>query len=251
MEPERKQQLVNLLRNPVFSLGTPNDEALLRYDQAFTHSSFAKEHRDQGIFCEDNERLEFFGDCILDFIIGQELYGSFPERIEELKKHYPKKKDEALLTDMLHNLTNDEQLSAIVITIDSFDSTIRRGSGQALNESIRAGAFESFIAAVFHNRGIEKTQDIVKNVFKDRIKNATPIVSWKNRLQECVQKQVKTAQVSDIIKYDTCRLENSQVCVRVSVNGEIWGEGRADCKRDAEVEAAKDAYQHHCMNAIR
>jgi dsRNA-specific ribonuclease len=60
MDEARKQQLLNLLRSPVFNIDTPDAAALDHYDQALTHSSYVKEQRDQYIQFEDNERLEFF-----------------------------------------------------------------------------------------------------------------------------------------------------------------------------------------------
>ena len=253
MDNARKQQLVNLLKNPVFTIDTPDDEALLRYDQALTHSSWASEQKQAGNPCEDYERLEFLGDCILDFIIAEELYTSFKTRAPELHRRFPDKTDESLLTDMLHDITNDKKIAEIVVAHPVFEESIRRGLGQESNDSIRAGSFEAFVAAVYCHAGIGAARHLVQQLFKDKIERAEPIVSWKNKLQECVQKRFQPHDVRQILRYHEPVLDSmsAQLCVRVSVNGEIWGEGRADCKRDAEVEAAKDACQHHCMNAIR
>jgi dsRNA-specific ribonuclease len=201
--------------------------------------------------------LEFFGDCILDFLIGRELYESFPKRIDELRERFPNKKDEALLTDILHDNTNDERLSEIVIAIEPFDKSIQCGSGQPLNEKIRAGALEAFVAAVYDDKGIEKTRTIVAGLFEEYLKNAKPIVSWKNKLQECVQKQERTAQVKDIIDYKTRRQEGtpdhnalhiSEVYIRrTGKDVELWGTGYGRKQQDAEKEAAKNAFMKHCI----
>jgi len=253
MDNERKHQLVNLLKNPVFTIDTPDDKALLRYDQALTHSSWASEQKQAGIPCEDYERLEFLGDCILDFIIAEELYTSFKKRAPELHHRFPDKTDESLLTDMLHDITNDKKIAEIVVANPVFEENIRRGQGQELTDSIRAGAFEAFVAAVYCHAGIGAARQLVQQLFRDKIERAEPIVSWKNKLQECVQKRFLPPDVRHILRYHEPVPDSmsAQVCVRVSVNKETWGEGRAGCKRDAEVEAAKDAYQHHCMNAMR
>jgi len=256
MDKERKQQLLSLLRAPIFNIATSDDVILLRYDQALTHSTYAKEQRDRNIPCEDNERMEFFGDCILDFLISRELYESFPKRSEELRRRFPNKTDEALLTDMLHEITNDSQLSEIVISLGSFEKVIRCGSGQAPNEGMRAGAFEAFIAAIFVERGIEKTRAIVTRLFKERITHAEPIISWKNKLQECVQKLEKTTNVKDIIDYRTRREEGtpdhaakhiSDVYIKLSgKDWEIWGCGCGIKGKDAEKVAAENAVRDHC-----
>lgn len=260
MDEERKKQLLSLLRDPIFGISTLDEVALFRYDQALTHSSFANKQPDRNNFCEDNERMEFFGDCILDFLIGSELYELFPKRIEGLRKLYPNKKDEALLTDMLHEITNDSELSEIVISLSSLEGLIRCGSGQTSNDSIRAGAFEAFIAAILVDQGIEKTKTIVSQLFKERITHAEPIISWKNKLQECIQKREKTTNVKDIIDYRTRREEGtpdhaarhiSDVYIKLfGKDWEIWGSGSGIKGKDAEKVAAENAFQNNCVNQL-
>ena len=246
MDDARRQQLIALLNNPVLSPGVPDDEALRRYDQALTHSSFSD---------DDNERMEFFGDCVLDFLIGEELYTSFDRHSPQLRDRFPGMRDEALLTDMLHEITNDRDLAGIATHIPHFDAAIRCGAGQQLTMSIRAGAFEAFIAALYDDTGIEKTREIVKKLFRDRIEHAEPIVSWKNRLQEYVQKRGAVAKINEIIEYRTKREESapdhdarhrSEVWVRVDGKGwELWGTGHGRRGKDAEMAAAEDAVEKH------
>ena len=253
MDSERKQRLVKLLRSPAFGIDTSDDHKLLLYDQALTHSSYAKEQRDRGTGCSDNERLEFLGDCILDFLIGSELYG----RIDEIKRQYPDRKDEAVLTDLLHELTNDARLSRMAIALDPLYALIRCGKGQKPNDSIKAGAFEAFVAAVYLDTGIKKTRTVVTGVFREQLKNPKTIVSWINKLQECVQKQERVADVQGIIRYTSRREEGtpdddprhtSEVSVKKSgKEWELWGSGRGKKEQDAEKEAAKNAFMKHCI----
>lgn len=247
MENDRKAQLLGLLGSPVFSIDTPEDTALHRYDRALTHRSASR---------DDNERMEFFGDCVLDFLIGGELYGSFDRRSRPLRERFPGMKDEALLTDMLHELTNDRNLAAIVEKIPGFDGAIRLGPGQQLTPSIRAGAFEAFIAALYDEQGMEKTRGIVHGLFRGKIEHAEPIVSWKNRLQECVQKRGPAANVNDIIQYRTRREEGTpdhdarhtaEVWVRTGgEDWKIWGTGHGRRGKDAEIHAAENAFRNFC-----
>ena len=253
MDTERKQRLVELLRNPVFDIGTPDDHKLLLYDQALTHSSYAKEQRDRGTGCNDNERLEFLGDCILDFLIGSELY----ERIDEIKRQYPNRNDEAVLTDLLHELTNDIRLSRMAIDLDPLYTLIQCGKGQILKDSIKAGAFEAFVAAVYVDKGIKKTRTVVTGLFKEQLKNPKTIVSWINKLQECVQKQERVADVKGIIRYKSCREDGTpdddprhiaEVSIKKSgKDWELWGTGQGKKEQDAEKEAAKNAFMKHCI----
>jgi len=253
MDEARKQRLVKLLRDPVFDIDTSDDQKLLLYDQALTHSSYAKEQRDRGIDCIDNERLEFLGDCILDFLIGSELY----KHIEELKSRYPNRNDEAILTDLLHELTNDTRLSRMAIALDPLYTLIRCGKGQKLNDTIKAGAFEAFVAAVFEDKGIKKTRTVVTGVFREQLEHPRTIVSWINKLQECVQKQERVAQVKEIIRYKSRREDGTpdddprhMAKVYIKKSGkewELWGTGRGRKEQDAEKEAAKDAFMKHCI----
>jgi len=253
MDKERKQRLVKLLRSPVFGIDTSDDRKLLLYDQALTHSSYAKEQRDRGIDCGDNERLEFLGDCILDFLLGSELY----EHIDEIKRQYPNRKDEAVLTDLLHELTNDDRLSRMAIALDPLYTLIQCGKGQILKDSIKAGAFEAFVAAVYVDKGIKKTRTVVTGLFKEQLKNPKTIVSWINKLQECVQKQERVADVKGIIRYKSCREDGTpdddprhiaEVSIKKSgKDWEVWGTGQGKKEQDAEKDAAKHAFMKHCM----
>lgn len=253
MDNERKQRLVELLRSPVFGIDTSDDHKLLLYDQALTHSSYAKEQRDRGIDCSDNERLEFLGDCILDFLIGSELY----DRIDEIKRQYPDRKDEAVLTDLLHELTNDNKLSRMDIALDPLYTLIRCGKGQMLNDSIKAGAFEACVAAIYRDQGIKKTRTVVTGLFKEQLEHPKTIVSWINKLQECVQKQERVAEVQGIIRYTSRReagtpdddpWHTAEVSVKKSgKDWEVWGTGHGKKEQDAEKEAAKHAFMKHCL----
>jgi ribonuclease III len=257
MDGKRKEQILTLLSEPVFNI-TISDEAHLHfYDQALTHSSYAKEQKDRNLPCEDNERMEFFGDCILDFLVSRELYESFPERLEELRSRYPKKTDEALLTDMLHSITNTIELSKTVLKLGIFEKAILCGNKQTANDKIRADAFEAFIAAIFYDQGIERTRAIVSGLFKEKIIFAEPIISWINELQEFILRLEKTADVKNIIKYedhpDTSTPAHdawhiSDVYVKISGNEwELWGSGRGKKESDAHMAAAEDAFRKHCL----
>jgi len=243
MDQERKEQLLALLKN--FSISDPDEKALSRYDRALTHSSASK---------ENNERMEFFGDCVLDFLISEELYESFDRRRGLLQEKFPGLKDEALLTDMLHEITNDRNLAAIAKQIPGFDAAILRGSGQALTTSIRAGACEAFIAALYEDRGVAKTRDVIKVFFRMRLDHAEPIISWKNKLQEHIQKQERTANVKEIIEYrnrETGKVDDddrfvSEIFVKISGKGwERRGIGAGRSEQEAQKDAARDALEHH------
>ena len=76
-------------------------------EQAFTHSSFAKQHR--GNHGKDNERLEFFGDAILKFVVSNYLYENF------------KNKNEGSLTKIRSQIISDATLYSVAIELSFND----------------------------------------------------------------------------------------------------------------------------------
>ena len=76
MKNDRKNQISNFLGASPFNILIENNESWKIYDEAFTHSSYAKEKRDQGIECSDYEKLEFLGDKVLGLIIGDYLFSN-------------------------------------------------------------------------------------------------------------------------------------------------------------------------------
>ena len=77
MEEARRKTIEELLSNPFFNISSVSDKALLLYDQSLTHRSYAKEMQDKNIECLDNERLEFFGNFVLGFVVSEFLFKNF------------------------------------------------------------------------------------------------------------------------------------------------------------------------------
>ena len=77
MLESRKNKIIKFLNNPFFNLGTLKDKSLSIYEQALTHRSYANEQKSKGIEYFDNERLEFFGNFVLGFIVSEYLFKKF------------------------------------------------------------------------------------------------------------------------------------------------------------------------------
>src|SRR4030042_3934791 len=92
-----------------------NDVLLLT--RALTHRSFLNEHPDA---VEDNERLEFLGDAVLDFLVGEWLYNRFPDM------------EEGELTQMRSALVQTNQLAAFNKQFE-MENAIRLGKGEIKN----------------------------------------------------------------------------------------------------------------------
>ena len=155
-----------------FELGNI-DQGLLR--QAFTHSSAGK---------INNERLEFFGDAVLDCILSEELYLKLPTA----KENY--------LTRLRSHLVNKSTLSNLAQELNFSEMVLlgegeRRTGGRHRN-SVLADAFEAVIGAVFLSLGYMKTKEFLLTVYSDLLQNLpneSELKDSKTRLQEYLQQR--------------------------------------------------------------
>jgi ribonuclease-3 len=156
-DDERKQQLIDIFSDEPFHIDKFNDRALILYDRALTHSSYANEKKDIGYDCRDNERLEFLGNYVLDYLISDYLYHHFPD-------FQPKSLNDGIkLTKNLNlaRIAKGRQLAFIE------DDAIRRST--ELTNNIIADAFEAVIGALYLHKGMKYTKTIVLDIFRDDI----------------------------------------------------------------------------------
>lgn len=122
--------------------------------RALTHRSYLNENPDQSL--EDNERLEFLGDAVLDFIVGAYLYHRYPEM------------KEGELTMLRAALVRTETLADFGRKL-SLGGNLRLGYGEAESggrnrPAILCGAFEAIIGAIFLDKGLETVQRLVHDL---------------------------------------------------------------------------------------
>ncbi|MBE9259126.1 MULTISPECIES: ribonuclease III [Aphanizomenonaceae] len=213
------------------------DKTLL--NQALTHRSYVNEHPGEG---EHNERLEFLGDAILNFLSGEYLYQLHPEKGE----------DE--LTRRRSALVDEKQLAKFAIEV-GLDLRIRLGQGAILdggynNPNLLSSTFEAVIGAYYldKNCNIALLRPIVEKLFASVPENivvSRSNVDSKNRFQEWVQSSGNTTPP----KYVTRQIGGQshtpifECDIFEVVNGkEIWrGKGQGRNKKDAEKAAAENA----------
>ncbi len=202
--------------------------------RAFTHRSYINEHRDA---LEDNERLEFLGDAILDFVVGEWLYHHFPEM------------DEGALTRLRSALVCREQLAAFARQI-GLDRAMLLGHGEDANggrerDTLLSATFEALIGALYLDSGLQAVQQFffpllepaVRYIRQQRL-DEDP----KSVLQERVQAMGYASPT-----YNTVRAEgpdhNRRFEVEVLVGNVPWGRGTGPSKREATKNAAREALQ--------
>lgn len=197
-------------------------------DLALTHRSWVNEHK--GIRTS-NERLEFLGDAILEFIVSKELFEKFPD------------KEEGYLTALRANLVNTLSLAGIAKRLKLgtaiYLSKGEEESGGRTNTSLLADTVEAIIGAIFLDRGIEPAEEFIqKNLLTElSTRAAQPLKDYKSRLQELVQSRGLPAPNYHVIE-ESGPDHSKKFVIEVLVDGEVWAEGSGRSKAAAEQDAA-------------
>lgn len=206
--------------------------------QALTHRSYVNEHPDAG---EHNERLEFLGDAVLGFLIGELLYKRYPEM------------SEAQLTRLRSNLVDEKQLAKFATHL-GIGELIRMGKGAIKeggreNPSLLSDTFEAYIAAYFIESGIEAVRKFVQPLFTEVADSIVSpesktdpkdLVDSKGRFQQwALANFVQNPEyfIIDESGPDHAKEFTAQVCVK----GKVYGVGTGRRKQDAEKHAAEAA----------
>jgi len=205
-----------------------NDVLLLT--RSLTHRSYLNEHPEA---LEDNERLEFLGDAVLDFLVGEWLYNRFPEM------------EEGDLTQMRSAFVKTNQLAEFARII-GLEHAVRLGRGEVksggkLRKTLLCDVFEAFIGAMLLDQEISTVKNFVYPLLEGAVdeiieqhKNEDP----KSRLQEWAQ-----AHGYHPPKYRTIRVSGPDHAkifeVEAWVNDKVMSVGKAKSKQAAEKIAAR------------
>ena len=202
---------------------------------ALYHSSYANEHRKQGI--ESNERLEFLGDAVLGFVSAEHLYAKHPAS------------PEGELTRIRAALVREESLYEVA-TYLGLGEYLLLGKGEELGggrtrPSILADATESVFAAVYLDGGIESARDLIHRVLLD--KEQEELVEerrrdYKTKLQELAQQKPEQVLAYELAG-ESGPDHNKVFTMQVKLNGNVIGEGTGRTKKEAEQIAAKAALE--------
>ncbi len=201
--------------------------------QALTHKSWVNEH--PGVR-GSNERLEFLGDAILEFIVSKELYEKFP------------KEEEGYLTALRANLVNTQNLSEIAKKLGVgealFLSKGEEEGGGRENSSLLADTIEAIIGAIFIDQGIEAANSFVESNLLSQVpeKISQPLKDPKSRLQEAVQAKGLAAPKYQIVQ-ESGPDHAKRFIIHVLVDQKILGKGEGKSKSIAEQAAAKEALE--------
>lgn len=198
---------------------------------AFTHCSFTNEVR--GPPCENNERLEFLGDSVLNLILTDELYQRLPNVQEgELSHRRSRLVDAAACLGYLQQLDVAEYLL--------LGRGEQRNDGRG-RDSILSNLFEAIIGAIYLDGGLEAARSYFVMRFGAQVTAAhLPHLNAKAELQTYTQTHTQQQPKYQVVS-ESGPDHHKQFVVAVLIAGEEAGRGTGPSKKEAQQAAAADA----------
>jgi len=207
------------------------DKNLLQ--QAFTHRSYLNENPSLGL--EQNERLEFLGDAVLELAITEYLYEKYP------------KKTEGEMTALRAALVNAVTLSEAASELNVGDFLLlSKGEAKSLGKArqyILANAFEALIGAIYLNGGYEETFDFLEKNLFGKIEEVIEKKLWidaKSLFQEKAQ-EMESVTPSYKVLAESGPDHEKVFTMGVFLGDELIAEGNGASKQEAEQDAARKA----------
>ncbi len=212
--------------------------------RALTHRSYVNEHSE---VTEHNERLEFLGDAVLGFIVGELLYQQTDSNQLELS--------EAQMTRLRASLVDEKQLAQFALQLN-LGELIRLGKGAIKDggresPALLSDAFEAYIGAYYLERGIDAVREFIiplltpvlnQRINSDSSEDAPSLIDYKNRFQQWALAEPNLNQTPKYCIVDESGPDhNKEFVAQVQVKGKVYGVGRGKRKQDAQKQAAKDA----------
>ena len=209
------------------------DKSLLQ--RALTHRSYLNEHPLYPL--EDNERLEFLGDAVLDFVTGEYLYHRFPEMAE------------GPLTNLRSALVRRETLARFAQSFGLGDY-LQMGHGEVESggrqrPATLCAAFEAVVGALYLDQGLGPVVALVEPLIGPEVGRTLKgnlDKDAKSRLQELAQGEMHSTP-----RYVTVAESGpdhaKEFIVQVTIEGVVYGQGSGPSKQRAAQAAARDALE--------
>ena len=201
--------------------------------QAFVHRSYLNEN--PGLGLEQNERLEFLGDAVLELIITEYLYKKYTEKAE------------GELTNWRASLVNAKMLALVAEELGFNDFLLlSRGESKEIGKArqyILANTFEAFIGAAYLDSGYEIVEGFIEKYLLVKLPNIIQNKLYKDsksHFQEEAQEWDGVTPIYKVIK-EWGPDHKKKFTVGVFLNENLIAEGEGYSKQEAEEEAAKEA----------
>ncbi len=203
---------------------------------AFVHKSFMNEHEEQ---TENNERLEFLGDAVLELVVTDYLYHHFPDQ------------PEGQLTNWRSALVKRNNLAKVARKLKLGDYLLlSRGeemSGGRSKEYILANTVESLTGAIYLDLGFEVACKFVETniiVLLNEIISKGLHIDAKSRVQELAHEKHGITPSYDVIS-EIGPDHDKTFTMGIYFEDKLAGKGKGSSKQSAEEAAAKDALKNH------
>lgn len=204
--------------------------ALLK--QAFTHSSYVNEHRTET--SQDNERLEYLGDAVLQLATADYLYAAYPKR------------PEGELTKLRAAIVCEPSLVRFAERLD-FGAYLLLGRGEEqtggrTRPALLADVFESFVGALYLDQGFDAAQAFLRQHMFAHVAEIGKqrITDYKSQLQEYLQQQGRGTLDYRIVGMRGPSHDREFVA-EVHMDDRLLGSGAVRSKKEAEQQAAAQA----------
>jgi len=200
--------------------------------KAFVHRSYLNEHPNEKL--SSNERLEFLGDAVLEFLTSTFLYQKFPQF------------SEGKLTSLRSKLVCDHSLSKIAKKLHFGEYLLlSRGEEESegrKNPSLLANAFEAILGAVYLDQGLTAVRNFLNIHLFPFIDEAKKYQDYKSEFQKIAQEKLKITPNYQTLKENGP--DHAKIfTIGVYLNKKIWGRGVGRNKHQAEQRAAKEGLE--------
>lgn len=234
MKAEMKNDRIEKLKSLESDMGYEFTDLRL-LDVALTHRSFINESSEPGL--QDNERLEFLGDAVLDLCVSDLLMKKYPDY------------NEGRLSRMRSLLVNEYPLAEMGRKF-SLGEYLRLGKGEESSggrkkNSILSNAFEAVVAAVYLDSGFDPISLLLEKLFEPLLlQNADDLLfrDFKTQLQEVSQELFKTIPKYSLMDEYGPDHDKTFV-VQLGIANRIRTSGMGKSKKEAEQEAARRALE--------
>jgi ribonuclease-3 len=203
--------------------------------QAFCHRSYLNENPD--FYLDNNERLEFLGDAVLELVVTEDLYKKYP------------KKAEGELTNWRAALVNAKMLSDVAREMDFNDFLLlSKGETKEMGKArqyILANTFEALIGSIYMDSGYKACADFIKKYLMVKLPEIIEkglFRDSKSRFQEETQERVGITPTYKVLK-EWGPDHAKQFIIGVFLNDELVAQGEGSSKQEAEEEAARNGLE--------
>ena len=200
------------------------------YKTAFSHSSYAHEHKVKN----DYERLEFLGDAVLDLVVSDYLYNHNMENEGEMTKI----RASYVCENANYTYSTDLELYKYILVGHG-----EQNDDGVYKKTIVADIFEALMGAIYLDLGYATVRNAILKIVVPYIED--PNITFFNDYKSCLQEFVQTEQKSleYFITNEEGPAHDKRFTIEVRIDGIVYGSGIGTSKKEAEQEAAREALE--------